>query len=67
MVWLLDDIVPSGAARRYWVNYLDLQRLTYAEQESILLEKVGWHLLVIYELKSIASTKPRVNLALTLF
>lgn len=35
----LDDIVPSGAARRYWVNYLDLQRLTYAEQESILLEK----------------------------
>ncbi|MBJ8437802.1 type II toxin-antitoxin system HipA family toxin [Acinetobacter lactucae] len=37
----LDDIVPSGAARRYWVNYLDLQRLTYAEQESILLEKGG--------------------------
>ncbi|MDR2248516.1 HipA domain-containing protein [Acinetobacter sp.] len=37
----LDDIVPSGAARRYWVNYLDLQRLTHAEQESILLEKGG--------------------------
>lgn len=37
----LDDIVPSGAARRYWVNYLDLQRLSYAEQESILLEKGG--------------------------
>ena len=37
----LDDIVPSGAARRYWVNYLDLQRLPYAEQDSILLEKGG--------------------------
>ncbi|UGQ31565.1 type II toxin-antitoxin system HipA family toxin [Acinetobacter calcoaceticus] len=37
----LDDIVPSGAARRYWVNYLDLQRLTHAEQDSILLEKGG--------------------------
>ncbi|APR70307.1 MULTISPECIES: type II toxin-antitoxin system HipA family toxin [Acinetobacter] len=37
----LDDIVPSGAARRYWVNFLGLQRLTYAEQDSILLEKGG--------------------------
>lgn len=37
----LDDIVPSGAARRYWVNYLNLQRLTHAEQDSILLEKGG--------------------------
>lgn len=35
----LDDIVPSGAARRYWVNYLGLQRLSHAEQDSILLEK----------------------------
>lgn len=35
----LDDIVPSGAARRYWVNYLNLQRLSYAEQDSILFEK----------------------------
>lgn len=37
----LDDIVPSGAARRYWVNYLNLQRLPHAEQDSILLEKGG--------------------------
>lgn len=37
----LDDIVPSGAARRYWVNFLGLQRLTHAEQDSILLEKGG--------------------------
>ncbi|WP_111894494.1 type II toxin-antitoxin system HipA family toxin [Acinetobacter sp. MB5] len=37
----LDDIVPSGAARRYWVNYLGLQRLPNAEQDSILLEKGG--------------------------
>ena len=37
----LDDIVPSGAARRYWVNYLDLQRLPQAKQDSILLEKGG--------------------------
>lgn len=37
----LDDIVPSGAARRYWINYLGLQRLSNAEQDSILLEKGG--------------------------
>lgn len=37
----LDDIIPSGAARRYWVNYLGLQRLSNAEQDSILLEKGG--------------------------
>ena len=35
----LDDIVPSGAARRYWINYLGLQHLSYTEQDTILLEK----------------------------
>ena len=35
----LDDIVPSGAARRYWLNYLGLQHLSHAEQDTILLEK----------------------------
>ncbi len=35
----LDDIIPSGAARRYWINYLNLQKFSHAEQDSILLEK----------------------------
>lgn len=35
----LDDIIPSGAARRYWINYLNLQKRSHAEQDSILLEK----------------------------
>lgn len=35
----LEDLVPSGAARRYWINHLGLQRLPHAEQDSILLEK----------------------------
>lgn len=39
--WLrfLEDIVPSGAARRYWVNYLGLQSATAAQQDTALLEK----------------------------
>lgn len=35
----VDDIVPSGAARRYWINYLGLQHLSYTEQDTILLEQ----------------------------
>ncbi len=35
----LDDMVPSGAARRYWVHYLGLQALSEQQQNSILLEK----------------------------
>lgn len=37
--WLkfLDDIVPSGASRRYWVQYLDLTGLTIAQQNYQLL------------------------------
>ena len=35
----LDDIVPSGAARRYWLRYLGLHHLSHAEQDTILLEK----------------------------
>ena len=35
----LDDIVPSGAARRYWLSYLGLNHLSHAEQDIILLEK----------------------------
>lgn len=40
-VWFsfLDDIVPSGAARRYLVQYLGLQKLSPAEQDFTLLEK----------------------------
>ncbi|SDB87267.1 serine/threonine-protein kinase HipA [Acinetobacter boissieri] len=35
----LDDLVPSGAARRYWINHLQLQHYTSQQQDSILLEK----------------------------
>lgn len=40
-VWFgfLDDIVPSGAARRYLVQYWGLQKYSPAEQEFILLKK----------------------------
>ncbi|WP_286146053.1 phosphatidylinositol kinase [Shigella sp. FC1967] len=32
--WLkfLDDIMPSGASRRYWVQYLDIANLTIEQQ-----------------------------------
>ncbi|WED27293.1 HipA domain-containing protein [Vibrio sp. DW001] len=38
--WLkfLDDIMPSGAGRRYWVKHLDIEDLTYDEQDYILLK-----------------------------
>ncbi|WED22031.1 HipA domain-containing protein [Vibrio sp. JC009] len=38
--WLkfLDDIVPSGASRRYWINYLDLEGLTVDQQNYVLLK-----------------------------
>ncbi|WP_130804975.1 type II toxin-antitoxin system HipA family toxin [Acinetobacter ihumii] len=35
----LEDIVPSGAARRYWVNYLHIQQLSIQQQDTILLKK----------------------------
>ncbi|WP_194206821.1 type II toxin-antitoxin system HipA family toxin [Superficieibacter sp. 1612_C1] len=38
--WLkfIDDIMPSGASRRYWVNYLDLAGLSVNQQNFILLK-----------------------------
>lgn len=38
--WLtfLDDIIPSGSARRYWVQYLDIDALSSDEQAYILLK-----------------------------
>ncbi|HEK2945618.1 TPA: HipA domain-containing protein [Proteus mirabilis] len=33
----LDDIVPSGASRRYWVQYLDIAGLSIAQQNYQLL------------------------------
>ncbi|CRL61609.1 HipA domain-containing protein [Proteus vulgaris] len=37
--WLkfLDDIVPSGASRRYWIQYLDIANLTVEQQNYELL------------------------------
>lgn len=39
--WLpiLDDIVPAGASRRYWMQRLDLTRLSKAEQDYELLKR----------------------------
>jgi len=38
--WLrfLDDIIPSGAARRFWVDQLEISNLPLSEQNLILLE-----------------------------
>lgn len=38
--WLrfLDDIMPSGASRRYWLKYLDIDDLSVDEQNFILLK-----------------------------
>ena len=38
--WLrfLDDIMPSGASRRYWLKYLDIADLTLDEQNFVLLK-----------------------------
>lgn len=38
--WLcfLDDIMPSGASRRYWLKYLDIADLTIDEQNFVLLK-----------------------------
>ncbi|SIR02723.1 type II toxin-antitoxin system HipA family toxin [Marinobacterium stanieri] len=35
----LDDITPSGASRRYWIEHLGIGNLSVGEQDSILLEK----------------------------
>ncbi|MGU3523500.1 type II toxin-antitoxin system HipA family toxin [Enterobacteriaceae bacterium C23F] len=37
MKWL-DDIIPSGASRRYWIKALDLEGLNAAQQNFILLK-----------------------------
>ncbi|WP_413737438.1 type II toxin-antitoxin system HipA family toxin [Sodalis sp. RH21] len=34
----LDDIIPSGASRRYWANYLDLAGLSADQQNFVLLK-----------------------------
>lgn len=34
----LDDIIPSGASRRYWARYLDLEGLTADQQKFVLLK-----------------------------
>lgn len=38
--WLkfLDDIMPSGASRRYWLKYLDIEDLSSDEQNFVLLK-----------------------------
>ncbi|QIR16213.1 type II toxin-antitoxin system HipA family toxin [Shewanella aestuarii] len=38
--WLhfLDDIMPSGASRRYWLKYLDIADLSVDEQNFVLLK-----------------------------
>lgn len=38
--WLkfLDDIMPSGASRRYWVKHLDIEDLSSDEQDYVLLK-----------------------------
>lgn len=33
----LDDIVPSGASRRYWLKYLDIDGLSASQQNFVLL------------------------------
>lgn len=35
----LDDIMPAGASRRYWVNHLNIAHLTAAQQDFALLSK----------------------------
>ncbi|MBV1788328.1 HipA domain-containing protein [Marinobacterium sp. D7] len=35
----LDDIAPSGAGRRYWIDHLGLGNLPQAEQDTLLLQK----------------------------
>lgn len=35
----IDDILPSGASRRYWVNHLGLQNLSPLEQDGVLLHQ----------------------------
>ena len=38
--WLrfIDDIIPSGASRRYWINFLDIGDLPVGQQNFILLK-----------------------------
>jgi len=35
----LEDIVPSGASRRFWLNRLGISHMPQAAQDSLLLEK----------------------------
>lgn len=34
----LDDLIPSGASRRYWLQHLDLSRLPEKQQDYLLLQ-----------------------------
>ncbi|MCJ8313821.1 MAG: type II toxin-antitoxin system HipA family toxin [Saccharospirillaceae bacterium] len=34
----LDDIMPSGSSRRFWVNQLGIKHLSYSEQDFVLLK-----------------------------
>jgi len=36
---VLDDIIPSGAARRYWVSHLGLGKTTAGQQDCELLQR----------------------------
>ncbi|PJG85663.1 type II toxin-antitoxin system HipA family toxin [Conservatibacter flavescens] len=36
----LDDLMPSGASRRYWLKYLNISHLPYDEQNYLLLKQV---------------------------
>jgi serine/threonine-protein kinase HipA len=38
--WLrfIDDIIPSGASRRYWINFLDIGDLPVGQQNFVLLK-----------------------------
>lgn len=38
--WLrfIDDIIPAGASRRYWINALDISELPVGQQNFLLLK-----------------------------
>lgn len=36
--YFLDDLIPSGASRRFWVQHLDIRSLSYKAQNFILLK-----------------------------
>ena len=46
MVKALDDIMPSGASRRYWVKHLDIEDLVSDEQDYVCSSLAQCRLLV---------------------